>query len=107
MFLHTNCRWKLSRVLWDAYSDILNYEVKLDEGSKVVSKRNILNNLGRIFDPSGLIAPIVVIARIMIATVRLEQWTIPECKAKLVKYSSSFRAYEGVIGTTLGAEWQL
>lgn len=56
---------KLLRVLWNHHADNLKYEFQLAV-IKRVTKRTILAKASQIFDPLGLISPIMVIAKIIL-----------------------------------------
>ncbi|XP_063901935.1 uncharacterized protein LOC135121564 [Zophobas morio] len=55
-------------LLWNPYHDILNYSVRDFEYnvSNQITKREILSKTAQIFDPLGLIAPVIVTAKIVI-----------------------------------------
>jgi len=51
---------------WDSNSDCFVYKVTLpamDEHK--ITKRSILSNIARLFDPLGLLGPVIVIAKIL------------------------------------------
>nr|XP_012216713.1 PREDICTED: uncharacterized protein LOC105668755 [Linepithema humile]XP_012216714.1 PREDICTED: uncharacterized protein LOC105668755 [Linepithema humile] len=50
-------------LLWSSTKDTLQYTVKLAENYKVM-KRNILSQIAKIFDPLGLIEPVIITAKI-------------------------------------------
>ncbi|XP_071579802.1 uncharacterized protein [Temnothorax nylanderi] len=49
-------------LLWDAKSDALQYSVTIEETSKV-TKRLVLSKIAQIYDPLGLLGPVVIIAK--------------------------------------------
>ncbi|XP_077263143.1 uncharacterized protein LOC143898012 [Temnothorax americanus] len=49
-------------LLWDAQSDVLQYSVSIEENSKV-TKRLVLSQIAQIYDPLGLLGPVVIIAK--------------------------------------------
>nr|CAH7758548.1 unnamed protein product [Callosobruchus chinensis] len=52
-------------LLWNTSMDIFCYSVHLSE-LKVVTKRTILSTIARIFDPLGLIAPVTIVAKLIL-----------------------------------------
>nr|CAI5861400.1 unnamed protein product [Callosobruchus analis] len=63
MFKDENC--KTLGLLWNTTLDIFCYSVHMSE-LKVVTKRTILSTIARIFDPLGLIAPITIVAKLIL-----------------------------------------
>lgn len=51
-------------ILWDSVQDQLKYEIKLSQ-QQASTKHGILSNIAQIFDPLGLIGPILVIGKIL------------------------------------------
>ncbi|XP_071654107.1 uncharacterized protein [Temnothorax longispinosus] len=49
-------------LLWDAQSDVLQYSVSIEENSRV-TKRLVLSQIAQIYDPLGLLGPVVIIAK--------------------------------------------
>ncbi|XP_071648473.1 uncharacterized protein [Temnothorax longispinosus] len=49
-------------LLWDAQSDVLQYSVTIEESSRV-TKRLVLSQIAQIYDPLGLLGPVVIIAK--------------------------------------------
>nr|CAI5831674.1 unnamed protein product [Callosobruchus analis] len=62
MFKDENC--KTLGLLWNTTLDIFCYSVHML--LKVVTKRTILSAIARIFDPLGLIAPITIVAKLIL-----------------------------------------
>uniref|UniRef100_A0A182KHE2 Integrase catalytic domain-containing protein n=1 Tax=Anopheles christyi TaxID=43041 RepID=A0A182KHE2_9DIPT len=52
-------------VSWEPEHDILSFESAIEPESSTLTKRSILSNVARMFDPLGLISPIVIRAKIM------------------------------------------
>jgi len=50
---------------WHSGDDMLQYQVKRNDPAKTITKRVILSSIARIFDPLGLLGPIVVTAKII------------------------------------------
>nr|CAI5818359.1 unnamed protein product [Callosobruchus analis] len=63
MFKDEKC--KTLGLLWNTTLDIFCYSVHMSE-LKVVTKRTILSTIARIFDPLGLIAPITIVAKLIL-----------------------------------------
>lgn len=51
-------------VMWDSRKDHLYFEVNLDLQEKVTSKRNMLSQIAKLYDPLGIIAPVIVFGKI-------------------------------------------
>lgn len=53
-------------VLWDPSSDDFLFHVKpIGEGSEIPTKRMVLSDMSKLFDPHGLLAPIILIAKLV------------------------------------------
>ena len=52
-------------VKWKPATDNLIYSVKLDPVPSVITKRSILSQIAKLFDPFGLLAPVIITAKIM------------------------------------------
>ena len=56
-------------MLWKNQSDILTFEfseiIAKAESERVLTKRVVLRTAARFYDPLGLIAPIIVVVKIM------------------------------------------
>ncbi|XP_036140825.1 uncharacterized protein LOC118644954 [Monomorium pharaonis] len=76
---------------WHSNNDMLHYEVK-EQFSKSVTKRIILANIARLFDPLGLLGPIIVTAKILIQ--RLWQLKIEWDEAVPLDIQTKWRSYE-------------
>jgi len=46
-------------ILWDSFEDTLQYSVNLAE-TKEITKHSILSQIARIYDPLGLIGPVLI-----------------------------------------------
>lgn len=54
-------------ILWDAESDIFKYNVNgVNTNLKHITKRVILSTISQIFDPLGLIGPVIIRAKVML-----------------------------------------
>ena len=55
---------KLLGLSWDSLCDTLRYDLNLNNHPKRIRKRVILSTISQIFDPLGLISPIVMKAKL-------------------------------------------
>ncbi|CAK9833170.1 hypothetical protein ANTRET_LOCUS9893 [Anthophora retusa] len=53
-------------IYWNSREDVIFYKVNSPESSKPVTKRSILPHIAKLFDPLGLLGPIIVKAKITI-----------------------------------------
>lgn len=53
-------------VCWDVKNDTLIYEVRLKQDDKEICKRTILSQVAQLYDPLGLIAPVVIRAKLQL-----------------------------------------
>ncbi|XP_049294164.1 uncharacterized protein LOC125769473 [Anopheles funestus] len=60
-------------VSWEPEHDVLSFESAIDTDTASPTKRSILSNIARMFDPLGLISPIVVRAKIMMQELWLQK----------------------------------
>ena len=51
---------------WDAVNDLIVYTVNLPDPTESITKRSILSQISKLFDPLGLLGPVVVLAKIFI-----------------------------------------
>lgn len=54
-------------IQWDPKNDI--FKVKINEASQVQSKRQLLSNIAKIYDPLGFLSPTTILAKILIQEV--------------------------------------
>lgn len=77
---------------WHSLNKILQYEVKKPMLSNTVTKRAILSSIAQIFDPLGLLGPVIITAKILIQKLWLLKvdWdeTVP------LEIETKWRAYE-------------
>ncbi|XP_045483078.1 uncharacterized protein LOC123688551, partial [Harmonia axyridis] len=52
-------------LLWNAEEDTLHYKIKFDKTQARVTKRTILGVIAQIFDPLGLVGPVIMNAKII------------------------------------------
>lgn len=53
-------------ICWNSIEDTFTYDVNIDPRKDVITKRPILSQIAQLFDPLGLVAPVVLIAKIML-----------------------------------------
>ncbi|XP_071631880.1 uncharacterized protein [Temnothorax longispinosus] len=51
-------------LLWNAKSDCLQYEIKM-ESTQAITKRVVLSKIAQVFDPLGLLAPLLITGKII------------------------------------------
>ncbi|KAL4103845.1 hypothetical protein QTP88_019180 [Uroleucon formosanum] len=66
---------KILGVLWHPSKDIFKYKVQDTKTDKSTTKRNILAQIASLFDPLGLVGPIVIKAKILMQ----EMWRLKKC----------------------------
>jgi hypothetical protein len=64
--LNNNENTKTLGLYWNSTTDTLKYEIKLQNIPKKITKRTILSLTAQIFDPLGLVGPIIMKAKIII-----------------------------------------
>ena len=52
-------------ISWSPKSDYLEYNVTFDVCSLPLTKRNVLSNLSKVFDPLGLVSPLLITGKIL------------------------------------------
>ncbi|XP_013161253.1 PREDICTED: uncharacterized protein LOC106113074 [Papilio xuthus] len=57
---------KILGIQWDRATDNFEYTVALPEVKLPITKRQVLSDIARLYDPMGWIAPVVVLAKIII-----------------------------------------
>lgn len=56
-------------IQWSSTFDQLSYKIEIDCGSELLTKRSLLSNIARIFDPLGLVSPCVILLKILLQEV--------------------------------------
>lgn len=51
-------------IQWNQSKDVFRFSCKLDPSCDIISKRTILSEVARLFDPLGLLRPVIVIAKL-------------------------------------------
>ncbi|XP_018360400.1 PREDICTED: uncharacterized protein LOC108759454 [Trachymyrmex cornetzi] len=64
-------------ITWNAQADVLVYGVNIPNGNKI-TKRHILAVISKIFDPLGLLAPCIVLGKIILQKLWLEKFSWDE-----------------------------
>ncbi|XP_045459918.1 uncharacterized protein LOC123670468 [Melitaea cinxia] len=64
--LKINSLVKVLGVIWNRDTDNFEYTLNLAETKQPITKRQILSNIAKLYDPLGWLAPVVVIAKIII-----------------------------------------
>ncbi|KAA5557008.1 hypothetical protein F3G51_32100, partial [Pseudomonas aeruginosa] len=59
-------------LIWNLGTDQFQYKVNLPARSSSITKRGILSDIQRLFDPLGWIAPSLILAKILIQRLWLE-----------------------------------
>lgn len=58
-------------LFWSGINDSFTFHIQLDPDTKRITKRSVLAQIMRIFDPIGLISPVVITAKIMLQSLWL------------------------------------
>lgn len=53
-------------MLWNSREDFLHFSITIDTRENKASKRGILSIIGQIFDPLGIVSPVIMKAKLMI-----------------------------------------
>ena len=53
-------------LFWDSREDVLKYTINVPDKKHTITKRNILSTISQLFDPLGLVNPVIVTAKILI-----------------------------------------
>lgn len=56
---------KILGIYWNSISDSITYTVKRHEHNAAVTKRTILSIIAQIFDPLGLLTPVIIVAKLI------------------------------------------
>lgn len=71
--IKNECMIKTLGLSWNMKSDTLHYRINIPPQPKVITKRNILADIQRFFDPLGWISPAIVLAKMLIQKLWLEK----------------------------------
>lgn len=58
---------------WEPESDTFSFEVKKMDEVQLVTKRTVLSDVAKLFDPIGLLAPVVITAKVFIQSLWLQK----------------------------------
>ena len=86
-------------LLWDLGSDTFTFKISEDE--KPCTRRGVLSSVNSLFDPLGLISPVVIQGRILMRDLVAEttDWDLPlssHCEQKWREWKSSLKPLEGL-----------
>ncbi|XP_046145767.1 uncharacterized protein LOC114882057 [Osmia bicornis bicornis] len=59
-------------IIWDSANDSISYEVKTQISNLHVTKRFITSEIAKIYDPLGLLGPVIIVAKMLLQKI----WTI-------------------------------
>lgn len=59
-------------IRWNAHSDYFYFIAKPIENSSIITKRAILSAIAKLFDPLGWLAPVIIVAKIIMQNIWLE-----------------------------------
>ena len=59
-----NSEMKALGVQWDSITDVITYKV-IENFNEKITKRTILSNIARLYDPIGLLGPVIVAAKLI------------------------------------------
>ncbi|XP_011884101.1 PREDICTED: uncharacterized protein LOC105571245 [Vollenhovia emeryi] len=59
-------------LLWNATTDTFQYQVTL-KGNALNTKRNVLSKIAQVFDPLGLVAPVLIVGKIIMQKIWQQQ----------------------------------
>ncbi|CAK9834523.1 hypothetical protein ANTRET_LOCUS11040 [Anthophora retusa] len=63
--LEANETKKVLGIQWDPHADAISYNVKPFAEQKAISKRTILSEIAQLFDPLGLLGPVIIQAKLV------------------------------------------
>ncbi|XP_071577848.1 uncharacterized protein [Temnothorax nylanderi] len=64
--INNNANPRILGIRWDQACDVFCYSYQAQENSKIVSKRTVLSEVSRLFDPLGLLGPVIVTAKLLL-----------------------------------------
>ncbi|XP_076686036.1 uncharacterized protein LOC143378082 [Andrena cerasifolii] len=65
LYLDSDSIKKTLGIAWRSREDIICYEVKVDNSEVRATKRNILSRIAKLFDPLGLLGPVIIKAKLI------------------------------------------
>lgn len=74
-----DCATKLLGLNWSPKSDKFTFQTKLLQTQEIISKRVILSEIAQLFDPLGIVSPVVITAKILLQELWLHKlsWDSP------------------------------
>ncbi|KAH0999264.1 hypothetical protein HUJ04_005286 [Dendroctonus ponderosae] len=60
-------------IFWDAVQDSIHYSIKIVQSPSKITKRVILSIIAQIFDPLGLLSPVVLVAKLILQSLWQEK----------------------------------
>lgn len=88
-------------LIWETHTDNFKFKIPSWHQSKLITKRTVLSDAARLFDPLGLIGPVVVQAKIFLQTLWMIKvaWDEPlseELQANWLEFRSSLSGLNNV-----------
>lgn len=85
-------------IRWNAHSDQFYFTAKPIENHESLTKRSILSDIAKLFDPLGWLAPIIVVAKILMQNIWLEgtDWDESVSRTTLEKWLSFTKNYNEI-----------
>lgn len=89
-------------VFWHPKTDQFGYKVSMDDDEGIITKRKLLSQIAKIFDPLALLAPIIVTAKILMQQLWLAgvDWddVVPAaCQQKWCEYRQQLPSIEHIL----------
>lgn len=75
---NTNECIKTLGVRWNTATDVFNFEIRIEQNNSCLTKRTVLSCIAKLFDPLGLVAPVVVKAKLFMQQLWLQKTTWDE-----------------------------
>jgi len=76
---------KILGLIWNPKEDLLQYKVTPYESGSVINKRKILSDIASIYDPLGLIGPIITRAKLFLRTLFCKKYDWDESLPEAIK----------------------
>lgn len=85
--LNKNCTLKTLGIFWKAKEDIFIYSIKNPEVHLKISKRIILSEIAKLFDPLGLLGPVILYAKLIMQELWVSKVTWDESVPSSIHYN--------------------
>lgn len=85
--LNKNCMLKTLGIFWKAKEDIFVYTIKVPELPSKISKRIILSEIAKLFDPLGLLGPVILYAKLIMQELWMSKVTWDEFVPSSIYYN--------------------